>query len=875
MRLRGVHIAVLGACLGSIYACSDDDGGGGGGGSGAQGGAAGSGGTDAGACPSDFEVGDPNGHADVYGAKAAGQARAGRLTNTADIVQPAHGRQRVEVGDFILVNDKIAVTIEDKGLSDGYARFGGEILAIDQVGEDGRPRGLSRYNETLMSLSIQMIDPTSVSVINDGSDGEAAVVRVTGPLTAIPFLNGALSALFPRRYEANAAYDYILEPGSERLQIRVGIANPGDSPMNIADGAITDEMHGFFQLNHSQFVSPELGFGSARGEHAWGGFISGPWNFAWRLPHGKKLSAAVEISGFQYFTGPGFVAEACAVTWNDHVELIGGGPDYDGLREAIRRVDEEAAWAPVTGRVVDQSGAPVAGAWVHAQSPSGDYLSRAQSGADGSYTVHVPSGGARLIPHRPGYPLGAGETVSGTTSDLDLRLEAAGKIRVIATDADSGAALPVRVQVIPSAPAPATPAAFGVLDEVNGRLHQEFAVTGDTTLAVPPGEHRVVVSRGFEWELSDTQVTVAAGATETINAVLERSVDSTGIMCADFHIHSHQSADSPDPVDLKVRSAVADGLEIPVSSEHEWVIDFQPVIEALGLADWAFGMPSEELTTFTWGHFGVVPLLPRADAVNNGAIEWIGLKPPEMFASVRALPENPVFIINHPSGGGFGAYFSAARLDRTTGEGRATDLWSTNFDAIEVFNDSSFDANRTKSVADWFALLNAGHTFWATGASDSHKVRTSPVGYPRTCMSFGHDDPRQLTINTVRDTMAGGASTISGGLLMQVEGPGGTGPGSTLSGSSEVDFTVTVQGPSWISGGTLEIIVDGETVEEQPLLPAGAGTGNRYVNLVTVSFDTSRPRSWVVMHVRGDGDLSPVHPGREVFAVANPIFFQD
>lgn len=58
-------------------------------------------------------------------------------------MQPAHGRQRIRTGDFILVNDTIAVAIEDAGLSDGFARFGGEILAVDKVGEDGRPLGLS------------------------------------------------------------------------------------------------------------------------------------------------------------------------------------------------------------------------------------------------------------------------------------------------------------------------------------------------------------------------------------------------------------------------------------------------------------------------------------------------------------------------------------------------------------------------------------------------------------------------------------------------------------------------------------------------------------------------------------------------------------
>ena len=34
-----------------------------------------------------------------------------------------------------------------------------------------------------------------------------------------------------------------------------------------------------------------------------------------------------------------------------------------------------------------------------------------------------------------------------------------------------------------------------------------------------------------------------------------------------------------------------------MSSEHEWGIDVQPTIVDLGLTAWAFGMPSEELTT--------------------------------------------------------------------------------------------------------------------------------------------------------------------------------------------------------------------------------------------------------------------------------------
>ena len=164
-----------------------------------------------------FEAGDPTGHADPLGAAAAKQARAGRIGDAKLVPQPAHGRQRIEAGDYLIINDKLAVVIENKGLSYGYARFGGEILSVDRVGADGKPMGLSLYGETLMGIGIRMIDPTSVTVLHDGSDGGEAVVRVTGPIQPIPFLDGPLRVLFPRDYELQMAYDYVLKPGSEAI----------------------------------------------------------------------------------------------------------------------------------------------------------------------------------------------------------------------------------------------------------------------------------------------------------------------------------------------------------------------------------------------------------------------------------------------------------------------------------------------------------------------------------------------------------------------------------------------------------------------------------------------------------------------------------
>lgn len=821
-----------------------------------------------------FELGDPAGHADPFGAKAAGQARAARLSSLDGVAQPAHGRQQIAPGDFVLANDKIAVFIEDKGMSDGYARFGGEILALDVVGDDGRPRGLSRYGETLTGLSIEMIDPSSVTVLKDGSDGGEAVVRVVGKLSKIPFMGGPLAYLFPTTFELEAAYDYVLKPGESVVHMRVGVVNGTEEPVDFGVGRPDpDELLGFFQSSNSQLVTQEFGYAEPKGKVAWVGWDGGPLSFAWRSATGP-LAYGLSVSGFSLFYGPGFVSDACSAKTVDRSEIIVGGPEYDGLREAVRAASGEAAWREVTGHVKDAFGKGVADAWLHVVGADGGYQSRTKTGADGSFVVHVPPGAAvTLVPQKTGYATHAGFGLGAAESTAEIALDPDGVLHVAAKD-PNGKAIPVRVQVIPKDAPLETPEAYGVVDEVNGRVHQAFAMNGEASLVVTPGVFRVIVSRGYEWELVDQEVTVTAGETLELPVTLVHSVDTTGVMCADFHIHSQFSADSDDRIEKKVTSAIADGLDIPISSEHEWVADFQPIIEKLGLTSWAFGMASEELTTFTWGHFGVVPINPDPTKPNNGAVDWIGKDPAQVFAAVHALPEKPALIVNHPSGGGFGAYFSAAGFDRKTGKGR-DGFWSDDFDAIEVYNSSDLEENRDGSLADWFVMLENGMKVWSVGSSDSHHVRTSPVGYPRTCIRFGHDDPKSLTKEDVRDRVKSGESTISGGLFMTVAGPNGEGPGGTVKATGgTATFTITIEAPSYLNADTLETIVNGKTVSTEPLLPLGGGPSKKFVNQVTVNLDASRPRNWVLFHAKGEGDLSPLHPGKRPFAASNPIFLE-
>jgi hypothetical protein len=825
-----------------------------------------------------FETGDPDGHPEPFGAKAAGQARAGRIA-AADVVQPAHGRQRVEAGDFVLVNDRVAIFIEDKGLSDGYGRFGGEIVALDRVGDDGKPVGGSYFGETLQAISLYQIDPTSVTVMNDGSDGNAAVLRVTGPLTGIPFLIETFAALFPGQYEGlQAVTDYSLEPGQQRLKISFGIANDTEYAIDTGlKGEGSVDILGFFQGSFNDLFTPATGYAGPSGATPFVAFDNEEVPFAYLGPEGSAIEfGGINLSGFTVYNGAGQNIEPCTQLIETQREIVIGlrGDGIDGLRRVLREEYDEAPWRAISGTVTDSLGVPVGGAFVHVLGADDSYASRVSTAADGTFSVEAPNEDVVLVPQKQGYRLSDGEVVDAGESTATLSFEPNGFLEVTATESGSGDALPVRIQVIPQEVLPATPERFGVLDEVNGRLWQQFEPDGAVTLPVPPGTHRVVVSHGYEYEIHDVTVDVAAGATVPIVASLLRSVDTTGAMSADFHIHSQYSADSNDPIDYKIRGTMADGVELPSTSEHEWVNPWQPRVEAMGMEKWMFAVTSEELTTFTWGHFGVVPITPRPDRVNNGAIDWIGKTAEQMFAEIDELPEQPAIIINHPSGdGAFQAYFSAVKLDRATGSSDSP-LWSENFDAIEVFNDSDFESNVERSVADWFALLNSGKKYWAVGSSDTHRLRTSPAGYPRTYLFLGYDDPLLASESDVRDAVKGGTMTIGGGLFMSVEGPSGSSPGDVVQKTASADFTVTVRCPSWINADTLEVIVNGETVSEEPLLPVGAGPGKAFVNSISVALPAG-PRAFVLFHAKGSGDLSPVTPGKEPFAVSNPILFEE
>ena len=581
------------------------------------------------------------------------------------------------------------------------------------------------------------------------------------------------------------------------------------------------------------------------------------------------------------FSAPPITFRPCSQERVHYGRIALGGPGLDGLQRTL------AAAAGVTlrtvaGTITDAAGQPVAGARVHVTSMDGArYLDRVVADAMGRFTLHVPAGPVRVVGWRLGSAPTPAVAVAADAATATLALPADGSIAVEATDALSAAALPVRVQVIPvGSTAPSLPESYGEPVAQFGRLHVAFPIDGRVTLPVPPGSYRVVVSRGPFYDLSDTTVTVAAGMTARVPVALRRVIATPGVLCGDFHIHTMRSPDSDDDARLKLASGVADGLEVMARSDHEWVADFQPLIEEMGISRLVRGVASIELTTFTYGHFGVLPLTPDPTRINNGNFAWANRLPPAVFADVRARPERPTLIINHPRGSPSGAYFSAAGYNPSTGAAANPAMWDDGFTAVEVFNDNSFE-EKAEEVRDWFSFLNRNRRVFAVGSSDSHHINTSPVGFPRTCMFLGTNDPAAATPPAIATAVGTGRSTIAGGIFLDVRAlpatgdAGAVGPGQEIIGvGAEGRLEITARAPTWVRADRLQVFVDGTALPTIALDDAARDPSDPVVRYRgTVRVPVAAAGSWVVVAAHGR-ELEPVFPRRMAFAVSNPIFLR-
>jgi hypothetical protein len=412
-----------------------------------------------------------------------------------------------------------------------------------------------------------------------------------------------------------------------------------------------------------------------------------------------------------------------------------------------------------------------------------------------------------------------------------------------------------------------------VAPRVYGMVDSAALLDGTAKLPVPAGRWRLTVSHGPEYEIFTRDVEIADKKTLPLDVTLERSVDTTGYLTADLHVHAARSQDTTAPLDGRVATAAVVGLDVLGSADHNNETDYGPVIVAAGLEGRVASIVGNEIS-LDWAHFSGYPLPFKPDETLGGALPVDTLaadlsNPDQVFAYVHGQPTQAVVQVNHPRYENPPSYFFTYWLDPDT----CTSPFQFNydFDVVEVLNGIQVaEPYLSTVVGDWLCLVRTGHHVTATGNSDSHGLRGLTPGYPRNYVYTGDADASTFVEARFMQALREQRVVVSTAPFVSIES-GAARIGDTVTATSgTLPLRVVVQAASWVSVDKVRVIVGGQVVTHELDVPADGRprldqtvdvpiTADTFVVAIVYGEDLLR------RDVVGDIDMPP-------FGFTNPIF---
>jgi hypothetical protein len=421
-----------------------------------------------------------------------------------------------------------------------------------------------------------------------------------------------------------------------------------------------------------------------------------------------------------------------------------------------------------------------------------------------------------IIPPREGDDIVVGE-FRLDSRPMQMACEAALEVQV--TDRDSRAALPCRITIADEQGALA-PIWAEAAERLAVRPGVVYTGDGQTRFKVLPGRYTIYASRGFEYGISTAKVLVKAGASRSVRLRIRREVATPGWASCDTHIHTFTYARHGDAsLDERMLTLAGEGIELPVSTEHNSLIDFAEPARRLHLESYFTPLVGCEVTTAA-GHFNAFPIRPGSPVADSRLLHW-----PSLMESIRAMPGVQVIVLNHPRDvhNGF-IPFAATNFNAVSGENlRGFDF---TFNAVELINSGALRSDWRQVYHDWFALLNYGCRVTGVGASDCHDVSRFIVGQGRTYIRCRDTEPAAIEIDEACQSLLQGRALVSLGLLTDMRVDDKFAVGDLATGLGEkMRVTITVLGPSWTTADRIELYSNGTLIRDQALKPTrAAGT---------------------------------------------------
>ncbi len=597
------------------------------------------------------------------------RAVARRITDPADLITGplADGR----VGDYLLANDVARFIIQDAPQRDLYSvgTYGGNLIDAELIGHPG----LDNFLEIQPAVQIEtVINAQTVEIVNDGADGQAAVIRTCGPDDVLDFVNpstiiediGGLpfpAAADDTDYEVEGCTEYSLEVGKPYVKMVTTLFNNEDVERGFFVG---DYINAAGQVE--QWTSSGLGLGeiltSTLGVLSYIGYGEAT---GVDYSHVTVPIPGSPMPGSSFFTAAGvsYVMQSNSVTG----VIFGGAPTFvvpakgsnsyaryfgvgDGSGGNAVQVEHEVKGLPAGGLrgCVTTGGDPAAAARVSigplAQGAITGVTSTFVTGADACYPGVLARGEYGVAAARHGVPYEGGGAAplvhaiairAGDTTVQDIALPATGRVRVTVVD-ERGLPVPARIAAIGFDPSPAIVFTGGTglfHDQVEslpfGYAHVSYTDSGGVAdFDLEPGTYQLVASRGVEYSYFAQLITVTTDGPVAVAAQIARVVDTSGFISSDYHVHGIASADSRVPDSDRVRQFAGEGVDNIIMTDHHAHTDLTPAITALGFTPFVRATIGEEVTTWDYGHFNAYPLLIDPTRATGGSTDWAIAAPP-------------------------------------------------------------------------------------------------------------------------------------------------------------------------------------------------------------------------------------------------------
>lgn len=398
---------------------------------------------------------------------------------------------------------------------------------------------------------------------------------------------------------------------------------------------------------------------------------------------------------------------------------------------------------------------------------------------------------------------------------------------------------------------------------------------------LPVGTYFIYSSRGPEYSLDQKVAEIFKDEQQELIFHIDRVVETENLISIDPHMHTRNS-DGRISIPERIKSVVAEGVDVAVATDHNYVTNYYPTLKKLGLNKYLATIIGNEVSSPGLIHYNTYSLIFRENEENNGAIYPLAEEVSVLFEASRKKDPKAIIQVNHPRAGAIGrtgtiGYFNNYQLDEETAL-PSRDHFDLSFDVIEVMNGPClYRAGNHIAIEDWLNLIGRGYYFPLIGSSDSHLTDKKEPGYSRTYVLYGGKKGDDLDWPLLAEAIKRGRSFTSNGPIVSFKINERYTSGDVFTArEGRINVWLKVQSVPWVTVDEVRIIINGERKIVFPL----QNSKNSILKMEEEISLKLKQDSYIVIEVFGKNSLYPVLQAANrglrnatfPYALTNPVF---